>query len=87
MQDQPSVLAREIAGIIAHDPEAVAILRDALGLPEPESWVDVNAVAEHLACRRQRIYTLVNERRIPVHRDGSRLLFRLSEIDRWLTDG
>lgn len=61
-----------------------------LARPAAEPWVGVDAVAAHLGCRRQRIYDLVSQRGrrgggIPHRKDGSRLLFRLSEIDAWLT--
>jgi excisionase family DNA binding protein len=46
-----------------------------------EPWIDVHGAAEHLACKRRRIYDLVEQGRIPHHRDGSRLLFRRSELD------
>lgn len=58
--------------------------------PAVEPWVGVADVAVHLACRRQRIYDLVGRRgvhQIPHRRDGTRLLFRLSEVDAWLADG
>ena len=63
-------------------------LRD--GRPAVEPWVGVADVAVHLACRRQRIYDLVGRRgpgQIPHRRDGTRLLFRLSEVDGWLAGG
>jgi excisionase family DNA binding protein len=50
----------------------------------PEPWVGVREAAQHLGCRPQRIYNLVHERAIPHRKDGSRLLFRLSELDTWL---
>jgi Helix-turn-helix domain len=58
--------------------------------PTAEPWVGVDAAAAHLGCRRQRIYDLVSQRGrrgggIPHRKDGSRLLFRLNEIDAWLT--
>ena len=49
-----------------------------------ESWVGVKQAAEHLACKPQRIYDLVYDRAIPFRKDGTRLLFRLSELDAWL---
>lgn len=50
----------------------------------PESWVGVTDAAAHLGCKRQRIYDLVYNRAIPFRKDGSRLLFRLSDLDAWL---
>lgn len=61
--------------------ELVAVRLDGRG---PEPWVGVREAAAHLACRPPRIYNLVSERRIPHRKDGSRTLFRLSELDAWL---
>jgi excisionase family DNA binding protein len=57
---------------------------------EPESadeWLDVAGAAGYLKCGRRRIYNLVSEGRIPVHREGSRLLFKRSELDAWIESG
>jgi excisionase family DNA binding protein len=54
---------------------------------QPERWLNVEQAAGHLACGRDRIYALVSARRIPHHRDGSRLLFRVSELDQFVRDG
>jgi excisionase family DNA binding protein len=43
--------------------------------------------SEFLACPSSRVYSLVSARRIPHHRDGSRLLFRRSELDEWVQRG
>ena len=57
---------------------------------EPEPWVGVREAAAHLACKPQRIYDLVHrkdETRIPHRKEGGRLLFKLSHLDRWVEDG
>jgi excisionase family DNA binding protein len=46
-----------------------------------------STVAEHLSCGRSRVYALVSAGRIPYRKDGSRLLFRRSELDGWLAGG
>ena len=51
---------------------------------KPEPWIGVRDAAEHLGCRPQRIYNLVHARAIPHRKDGSRVLFRRSELDAWL---
>ena len=82
MSDLARVLLDELAG----DPVALDRLRGLVGIDdEPETWIDVKAAADHLACKPQRIYDLVHADRIPHHKDGSRLLFRRSELDEWLT--
>jgi excisionase family DNA binding protein len=52
-----------------------------------EKWVGVEAVAAHLSCSTHRVHRLVSLRRIPFAKDGPRLLFRLSEVDAWLSNG
>lgn len=53
----------------------------------PSPWLDVKGAAEYLACPTSRVYALTSASRIPHHRDGSRLLFRSDELDRWVRDG
>lgn len=80
-----SDLARALLDQIAEDPEALDRLRELIGNGDgPEAWVGVQQAATHLGCKRQRIYDLVHDRAIPHRKEGSRLLFRLSELDEWL---
>src|SRR3954453_11743704 len=80
-------LARAFLDAIAEDAAAVERLRALVGTPQgPEPWVGVDDAAEHLGCKRQRVYDLVYRRAIPHRKDGSRLLFRLSDLDAWLSD-
>lgn len=63
----------------------------------PEPWVTVDQAARHLGYDvtdpadakrgRKRIYDLTSEKRIHPRRDGRRLLFRLSDLDRDLERG
>jgi hypothetical protein len=54
-----------------------------------EPWIGVKLAAEHLDCPVGRIYSLAGTTppRIPCHRDGKRLLFRLSELDDFVVNG
>ncbi len=52
-----------------------------------DSWLSVAEAAEHLRCTPSRIYSLVSARRVPFHKDGSRTLFRRSELDDWVRSG
>lgn len=54
---------------------------------EPDGYLDVDGAAEFLACPKSRIYSLVSSRRIPHHRDGSRLLFDRSELRAYVEAG
>jgi excisionase family DNA binding protein len=53
---------------------------------EPE-LMSVDEAAELLRCRRQRVYDLTSQRRVACLRDGSRLLFRRSELLGYLEGG
>jgi excisionase family DNA binding protein len=82
----PEPLVTALLEALSRDPGALEQLRElfAPAAGEPEPWIGVPEAAAHVACKRQRIYNLVNEGRIPHHRDGSRLLFRRSELDDWV---
>jgi excisionase family DNA binding protein len=60
-----------------------------LSIALPAELVELVAerAAANLACPTSRIYALVSARRIPHHRDGSRLLFRRAELDEWVARG
>ncbi len=50
-------------------------------------WMDAERAADYIACGKRRIYDLSSRGRIPVHRDGDRLLFHRAELDEWLRSG
>jgi excisionase family DNA binding protein len=52
-----------------------------------EPWLNAKQAAQHLACPPSRIYALVSAGRLTHHKDASRLLFRRSELDRFVLDG
>jgi hypothetical protein len=53
-----------------------------------DPWLrGADRIAAYLDCPRSRVYALVSARRIPVHHDGSALVARCSELDRWLREG
>ena len=56
---------------------------------EPEDgWLrGADHIAAYLDCPRSRVYALASAGRIPVHHDGSALIARKSELDRWIRDG
>lgn len=59
-----------------------------LGQPaQTDGWLTVGEAAEYLRCPKSRVYSLVSARRIPFVKDGSRTLFRRSELDAWLRAG
>lgn len=75
--DLIAALAARVAELLAAE----------MARPTAEPWLDVEGAAAHLACPRSRVYALVSQRRIPHERDGSRLLFRASELDDWVRGG
>lgn len=54
---------------------------------ERDGYLDVQGAAQFLACPPNRIYALVSARRIPHHRDGSRLLFDRAELREYILNG
>jgi excisionase family DNA binding protein len=58
------------------------------GAPAGDGWLrGADAIAAHIGAPRSRVYALASAGRIPVHRDGSALLARRSELDEWLRNG
>jgi excisionase family DNA binding protein len=54
---------------------------------EAEGYLDVDGAADFLACPKSRIYALVNAKRLPHYRDGSRLLFDRGELRTYVNEG
>jgi excisionase family DNA binding protein len=55
--------------------------------PDPAGFLDVAGAASFLACPLSRIYALTSAGRLPVYRDGSRLLFDPSELRAYVANG
>lgn len=73
--------------------QAAGLVIDRLRAAE-EAWLSVDEAAAHLACPRSRIYRLVSRARwgdqanpIPFEKDGARLLFKRSALNRWVARG
>lgn len=53
-----------------------------------DGWLrGAERISAYIDCPRSRVYALASARRIPVHHDGSALIARRSELDRWLRTG
>ena len=50
-------------------------------------YLNVGGAAEFLSCSASRIYGLVSARRIPFHKDGSRVLFDRGELRDYVAKG
>jgi excisionase family DNA binding protein len=66
---------------------AAAIVAEQLADQVDTGFLDVAGAAEFLACGKDRVYALVSAKRIPHHRDGSRLLFERAELRAWVAAG
>lgn len=82
-EDVLEAVAVRAAQLVAHGVGAVV-----------EPWIGVDEAAEHLACPKSRLYRLVSRERggrdsnpLPYVKDGARLLFKRSELDRWVEKG
>lgn len=75
--DQFDLLARRVAEIVvARTPAAPTAA--------PSPFLTVREASELLRASRQRIYDLLSDGRLTRHKDGSRVLIRRDEIERYL---
>jgi len=67
---------------------AAELLSAQASAPAEDGWLrGAERIAAYLDCPRSRVYALASARRIPIHRDGSALVARRSELDKWLLGG
>lgn len=67
---------------------AAELLSERASAPAEDGWLrGAERIAAYLDCPRSRVYALASARRIPIHRDGSALIARRSELDKWLLGG
>jgi excisionase family DNA binding protein len=67
---------------------ATELLAEQAAAPSSDGWLrGAEKIAAYLDCPRSRVYALASARRIPIHRDGSALIARRSELDKWLLGG
>jgi len=67
---------------------AAELLAERASAPTEDGWLrGAERIAAYLDCPRSRVYALASARRIPIHRDGSALIARRSELDKWLLAG
>lgn len=52
----------------------------------PESWVSIDAVAEHLGVQKKSVYRWIEHRGLPAVKVGKLWKFKLSEVDTWMQD-
>lgn len=78
-----AVLSPEAVELIAA--RAAELVAERNGAAEP--WIGVQQAADHLGCGTSRIYTLISAKRIPHEKDGSRVVFKASDLDAWVRSG
>lgn len=78
-----SVLLREVKEMKG------LILNGQAGKPEEDRWFDIGQLCEYHPDKpaKKTVYDWVTLRKVPYHKDGKRLRFLKSEIDRWLLGG
>lgn len=81
---------REREATIAEQAAEIESLRAAADKPEPDKpapYLNVEEAAAYLACRKRRVYELVEQCRLVPFRDGRRLLFTRADLDAALERG
>lgn len=67
---------------------AAELLSEQASAPAEDGWLrGAERIAAYIDCPRSRVYALASAHRIPIHRDGSALIARRSELDQWLLGG
>ena len=56
-------------------------------ITEPEKWVSLEAVADHLGVSKDTIRNWIRKKSIPFHRIGKQYKFQISEVDDWVKSG
>ena len=73
--------------VAALAPAIADLLAERQAAPAVDAWLTVDEAATYLRCNRSRIYALTSQGALPVHKDGSRSLFRRSELDQYIANG
>lgn len=92
-QPKSAALHRRLAQLAAETARTHLALADALAeeaaalTPRPEPWIDIDGAAAHLDMPKSRLYRLTSAGRVPHVKQGQRVRFRRSDLDRWLHEG
>jgi excisionase family DNA binding protein len=73
--------------IAALAPAVAEILADRQPTADVREWLDVGEAAEHLRCGKSRVYALSSQGALKAYKDGSRSLFKRSDLDAFIESG
>ena len=79
----PPELLEPLAQAIAERAAELVLERQPPPASLPE-YLTVEEAADYMRASRQRVYDLLSSRRLPRHKDGTRVLLRRTEIDAYL---
>ena len=51
---------------------------------QPEPWVSLEEIAQHLAVSQDTVHRWIRSREMPAHKDGRVWRFMISEVDQWV---
>ena len=54
---------------------------------QPEPWVSLEEIAQHLAVSQDTVHRWIRSRGLPAHKVGRIWRFKVSEVDQWVRDG
>jgi excisionase family DNA binding protein len=67
---------------------AAELIAERQAARQDDAWLrGADKIAAYIDCPRSRVYALASAHRIPIHRDGSALIAKRSELDDWLLRG
>ena len=67
---------------------AAELVAERVDAGSDDGWLrGAERIAAYIDAKPDRVYALASARRIPVHKDGSALVARKSELDRWIESG
>ena len=79
-------VGEELVEQIAH--RAAELIAEKQVARQDDAWLrGADKIAAYIDCPRSRVYALASAHRIPIHRDGSALIAKRSELDGWLLRG
>jgi excisionase family DNA binding protein len=56
-------------------------------MEQPERWLSVVEIAEHLGISKETVYRWLDKGKIPSNKVGKQWKFKISEVDEWVKSG